>query len=245
MTKSLYLRCEPGEIAERVLLTGDPARVERIVSLMDAGEVITQNREFVVATGSVDGLRYTAISSGIGAPSAAIALEEAAQLGAKAVVRVGTMMGIGLPMGSFVLSSGAARFEGTSSAYLGMEFPAVPDWALAQALVECARGMGSRVLAGVTATYDAFYPQMAPALVGRGLPDLAFLRAARVIALDMETSLLYILSSRLNLAAAAFCLVTNNADPFEVIDAVARDQGEDALIRAVFGGLARWSEAND
>ena len=241
MTKSLYLRCEPGDIAERVLLTGDPGRVERIVSLMDDGETIAQNREFVVATGSVDGLRFTAISSGIGAPSAAIALEEAAQLGAKAVVRVGTMMGIGLPMGSFVLASGAARFEGTSSAYLGMEFPAVPDWRLAQALIECARATGSRVQAGVTATYDAFYPQMAPGLVGRGLPDLAVLRAARVVALDMETSLLYVLSSRLNLAAASFCLVTNNADPFEVIDADAREQGEVVLIRAIFGGLARWS----
>lgn len=245
MTKSLYLRCMPGDIAERVLLTGDPARVERIVSLMDEGEIIAQNREFVVATGTVDGLRFTAISSGIGAPSAAIAVEEAAQLGAKAIVRVGTMMGLGLPMGSFVLSSGAARFESTSSAYLGMEFPAVPDWTLAQALIDCARTIGSRVQAGVTATYDAFYPQMAPGLVGRGLPDLAMLRAARVIALDMETSLIYVLCARLNLAASSFCLVTNNADPFEVIDAAAREQGEDALIRAAFNGLVRWSASND
>ena len=241
MTKSLYLRCSPGDVAERVMLTGDPARVERIVSLMDSGAVVAQNREYIVATGSRAGERFTAISSGIGAPSAAIAIEELAQLGAKAVVRVGTMMGIGVPMGCFVLSTGAARFESTSSAYLGMEFPAVPDWSLGQALIDCARAAGSRVLAGVTATYDAFYPRMAPALVGRGLPDLSNLRAARVIALDMETSLVYVLSAHLKLAAASFCLVTNNADPFEVIDPDARDHGEDALIRAAFDGLARWS----
>ncbi|MBL8132253.1 MAG: hypothetical protein JNL42_10380 [Anaerolineae bacterium] len=241
MTKSLYLRCTPGDIAERVLLTGDPARIERIVGMMDGGQIIAQNREFLVASGSVKGLPFTAISSGIGAPSAAIAIEEAAQLGAKAVVRVGTMMGIGLPMGCFVLSSGAARFEGTSSAYLPAAFPAVPDWLLAQTLLEAGRAAGWETRAGITATYDAFYPSMAPALVGRGLPDLELLRSGQVIALDMETSLLYTLALRLGIAAASFCVVTNNADPFEIIDAGLREKTEEGLIHAVFDGLARWS----
>lgn len=240
MTKSLYLRCDPGQITERVLLTGDPARVERIVDLMDKGEIISQNREFLVASGTVDGVGFTAISSGIGAPSAAIAIEEAVQLGAKAILRVGTMMGIGLPMGCFVLSTGAARFEGTSPAYLPSAFPAVPDWTLSQALLEAARLAGEEIRAGVTATYDAFYPSMAPALVGRGLPDLELLRAGRVIALDMETALVYILGTRLGIATASFCLVTNNADPFEVIEAESRSRGEEALIRTAFAGLKRW-----
>lgn len=240
MTKSLYLRCEPGDIADRVLLTGDPARIERIVDMMD-GEMIARNREFLVATGSIGGVRYSAISSGIGAPSAAIAVEEAAQLGAKAFVRVGTMMGIGLPMGCFVLASGAARFEGTSSAYLPHAFPAVPDWALSQALLNASERAGADVRMGVTATYDAFYPSMAPALVGRGLPDLELLQSGRVIALDMETSLLFILGMRLNIAAASLCIVTNNADPFEVIDSEMRETGEKTLIQAVFEGLGKWS----
>lgn len=240
MTKSLYLRCEPGMIAERVLLTGDPARIDRIVALMN-GEIIARNREFLVANGSIGGVRFTAISSGIGAPSAAIAIEEAAHLGARAIVRIGTMMGIGLPMGCFVLSTGAARFEGTSPAYLPTAFPAVPDWGLTQALASAAQRAGADVRMGITATYDAFYPSMAPALVGRGLPDLDLLRAGRVIALDMETALLFILSTRLGAAAASFCIVTNNADPFEVIDADAREVGERALILATFDGLAHWS----
>lgn len=242
MTKSLYLRCEPGDIAERVLLTGDPARIERIVELTQ-GEIIARNREFLVAAGSIHGVRYSAISSGIGAPSAAIAIEEAAQLGAKALVRVGTMMGIGLPMGSFVLATGAARFEGTSAAYLPPAFPAVPDWALSQVLLAAGREAGADVRMGITATYDAFYPSMAPALVGRGLPDMALLQAGGVIALDMETALLFVLSMRLGVAAASFCIVTNNADPFAVIDADAREAGEEVLIRAAFDGLARWRPA--
>lgn len=241
MTKSLYLHCDSGQIAERVLLTGDPARVERIVDLMDEGEIISQNREFLVASGTVEDTPFTAISSGIGAPSAAIAIEEAVQLGAKAIVRVGTMMGIGLPMGCIVVSTGAARFEGTSSTYLPAPFPAVPDWTLSQALLEAARSAGEDVRAGITATYDAFYPSMAPALVGRGLPDLELLRDGRVIALDMETSLVYILGMRLGVATASFCLVTNNADPFEVIGAESRSRGEEALIRTTFAGLKGWS----
>jgi uridine phosphorylase len=241
MTRSLYLHCVPGDIAERVLLTGDPARVERIVRMMDDGRIIAHNREFLVASGRALGVPVTAISSGIGAPSAAIAIEEAAQLGAKAFVRVGTTMGIGLPMGCFVLSSGAARFEGTSHAYLSAAFPAVPNWMLAQTLLVSGRSAGWDVRAGITATYDAFYPSMAPALVGRGLPDLELLRSGQVIALDMETSLLYILALRLGAAAASFCVVTNNADPFEIIDPALRDKTEEGLIRTVFAGLASWS----
>lgn len=244
MTRSLYLHCVPGDIAERVLLTGDPARVERIVSMMDEGRIIAHNREFLVASGRALGVPVTAISSGIGAPSAAIAIEEAAQLGAKAFVRVGTTMGIGLPMGCFVLSSGAARFEGTSHVYLPAAFPAVPNWLLAQTLLESARSAGWDVRAGTTASYDAFYPSMAPALVGRGLPDLELLRSGQVIALDMETSLLYILALRLGVAAASFCVVTNNADPFEIIDPMLRDKTEEGLIRTVFDGLACWSSSS-
>lgn len=240
MTHSLYLHCEPGSIAERVLLTGDPARIDRIAEMMEGGRIIARNREFLVANGTVNGLPYTAISSGIGAPSAAIAIEEAAQLGAKAIVRVGTTMGIGLPMGMFVLSTGAARFEGTSAAYLNLAFPAVPNWTLAQLLMEQAHRNHHPARAGMTATYDAFYPSMAPALVGRGLPDMELLRSAGVIALDMETSLLHIMGSRLGLAAASFCLVTNNADPFTIIEANAREQGEIALIQTIFAALAQW-----
>jgi uridine phosphorylase len=241
MSRSLYLHCPPGSIAERVLMTGDPARIERIAGMMEGGQIIARNREFLVANGTVQGVPFTAISCGIGAPSAAIAIEEAAQLGAKAIVRVGTMMGIGLPMGMFVLSTGAARFEGTSPAYLGMPFPAVPDWTLSQHLLESARVSNHAARAGMTATYDAFYPSMAPALVGRGLPDIDLLQSAGVVALDMETSLLYILSARLRLASASLCLITNNADPFEIIDAAERDAGEVALIQTVFDGMAHWS----
>lgn len=224
------------------MLTGDPARVDRIAALLDDARMVAQNREFYVASGHFNGEKITAVSSGIGAPSAAIALEELSQLGTQAVVRLGTTMGVNIPLGSFILSTGAVRYEGTSSAYLPLEYPAVPNWALAQLIYHSSARAGLDIHAGLTATYDAFYPKMAPALVGRGLPDMEQLRQAQVLGLDMETSLLYVLGMRLGLAAASACVVTNSADPFSALDANAQHEAEMRLIRAVLEALVTWKE---
>ena len=163
--KSLYLRCTPDEIAPLVLLTGDPARVDRVAMLLNNGEVERKNREFNLATGMYNGARVTVVSGGIGAPSTAIAVHELVQLGAQAVVRVGTMMGVVAPLGSVILSTGSARFEGTSGRYLLLEFPALPDWTLTHVLAEAGRSAQFPVRLGLTASYDAFYRDMAPGLV--------------------------------------------------------------------------------
>jgi len=241
MTKSLYLKCEAGDIHERVLLTGDPGRVDRIAGMLDDARQVAQNREFYVVSGSWHGTPFSVVSSGIGAPSAAIALEELAQLGARAVVRVGTMMGVDLPMGSFVISTGAARFEGTSPAYLDLEFPAIPDWELTTHLLKIARTRQHDVRLGLTASFDAFYPRMAPTLVERKALDVDLFKRANVLALDMETSLLFIMGTALRLAAASMCLITNNAEPFAIIEPSARESGEDHLITTVLDGLSNWS----
>jgi uridine phosphorylase len=245
MSRTLYLRVERGEVGDYVLLTGDPARVDRIAAKLEQAAVIAHNREFYSVTGLHRGRRISAVSSGIGAPSAAIAVEELAQLGVRAVARVGTMMGVRAPLGSLVISTGAARFEGASAHYLPLEFPAVPDWALAQALCTAAKQTPLPLFTGMTATYDAFYPKMAPALVGRGQPDLDQLRAAGVLAMDMETSLLYVLASRLGIAAASLCLVTNEADPFTILDSEKRAINEDILIQTALAGLADWDDRHE
>ena len=241
MDRTLYLKCAPGDIAERVLLTGDPARVERIAAAMvNSRTRLAQSRVHHHDRLGRAAFRLTLVSSGIGAPSAAIALEELAQLGAKAVVRLGTTMGINLPMGALVLASGAVRLEGTSSQYVPLAYPAVPEWRLTRSLEAAALALQPNVAVGVVATVDAFYPKMAPALVGRGLPDLHEFRRAGVIALDMETSLVLTLGRVLGMAAASLCLVTNSADPFGVIEDGARESGEHALICAAFDGLLAW-----
>lgn len=242
MTQSLYLKCKPEDVGDVVLLTGDPARIERVGSLFESIDFTVQNREFCTITGTYKGLRCSGVSSGIGAPSAAIAVEELVDLGVKAIVRVGTTMGIDAPMGSYVISTGAVRYEGTSRDYLPLEYPAVPDWKLANYLCQNARSKDLDCYTGITATYDSFYPKMAPALVGRGLPDLDELRSAHVLALDMETSLLYIMGARLKLPVVSMCLVTNSADPFAILDSDKRDIGENLLIQTVLDGFVEWNK---
>lgn len=237
MSQTLYLKCDPGDVAERVLLTGDPARVERIAGFMDEVHFSRQNREYHITTGTYRGERFTAASAGIGAPSTAIALEEFKQLGVASVVRVGTMMGVHAPIGSYVIATGAARFEGTSASYLPAAYPATPTWDLVQALHASGQQHDLDLHMGITATYDAFYPQMAPALTGHGLPNLDELKRARVMATDMETAMVYVVGRVLGLAVASMCVVTVQADPFQAMEPEPRAEAEDNLIQAVLEGL--------
>lgn len=240
--QTLYLRCREGDVAPLVLLSGDPARVDRAAGILDQAREVSRNREFTVVTGSYRGAAVTVASGGIGAPSTGIAVHELAQVGAQAVVRIGTMMGVGAPMGAVVLSTGSARCEGTSSRYLPLDYPAIPDWALVQALAEAGRGRGLDVRLGMTATWDAFYPDMAPSLAGDGPLDLTIPRRAGVLAMDMEAALLFVLGSVLRLATAAMCLITVQAEPHTHMDPAQRAERDNLLVRAALDGLLAYGD---
>lgn len=240
MSKTLYLRCQTGEISDRVLLTGDPARVERIGQMLDAPQWIARNREFHTLTGHYRDQRITALSSGIGAPSAAIAIEELKTLGVRAVIRVGTTMGLQAPLGALVIATGAVRLEGTSAAYLPLPYPAIPDWTLSHVVEQVCRQRGLDFYLGLTATCDSFYTQMAPELVGRRLPDFDIFKQAGVLALDMETSLLYILGQTLKLTVTSVCAVTVQAEPFQALETDQRTRLEETLIHVALESLSAW-----
>jgi uridine phosphorylase len=238
--ETLYLKCRHGDIAPLVLLSGDPARVERAAELVQDVRHIRSNREYSVATGAHRGVLISMVSGGIGAPSTAIAIQELAQLGARVVVRVGTNMGVQAPLRSVVLSTGAARFEGTSNSYLPLAYPAIPDYALVQALAESGRRYDLDLRLGLTATYDAFYPDMAPSLAGQGTLDLKLPRRAGVLSMDMETSLVFTMGMALGLAVAAMCLVTVQAEPHTHLDHDVRADLELCLVQAALDGLAAF-----
>lgn len=244
MAKALYLKCEADEIGEHILLTGDPARVHRIGEYLTDAKLISQNREFWVLTGTYKGLTVSAVSAGIGAPSAAIAIEELTHMGARSVIRVGTMMGVKAPIGAFVISAGAARYEGTSSAYLPLPYPAIPDWHLANQLLATGQHAKLDMQIGITATYDSFYTDMAPSLMNRGALDVDSLAQHGVLAIDMETALLYTLGIRLRIATASICLVTNSAEPFAIIEDEARATGEGQMIQTTLDGIEAWSRTH-
>jgi uridine phosphorylase len=242
MTKTLYLKCLPKDVGSLVLLSGDPARVDRIALQLERARQIVRNREFAVATGRYRGQTISAVSAGIGAPSTAIALEELATLGIHTVVRVGTMMGLSAPLGTIIVPTGAARFEGTSRRYLPLEYPALPDWSLTHTLANAATDAGLPVRLGPTATFDAFYLDMAPSLVqhaaiGTAL-DLSTAQRAGILSFDMETSLIFTAGAALGLTTATICLVTvMAADPATFLDTEARASLEDRVVAAALDGL--------
>jgi uridine phosphorylase len=239
--KTLYLKCTQGEVAPRVLLTGDPSRVARLAALLDDTAEIANNREYAVATGTFQNTPVSVVSAGIGAPSTAIAMHELAQLGVRTIVRVGTMMGIHAPLESVVIPTGAARYEGTSIHYLPLAYPAVPDWRLVQSLADAGRAVGVDVRLGLTATYDAFYVDMAPNLIDQNPPDLTLARRAGVLSMDMESSLVFVLGTMLGLAAAAMCLVTVQAEPHVHLDLDLRADCEQRMLRAALAGLVAYN----
>ena len=154
-----------GDVGRYVILPGDPGRCEKIAALFDNAHFVAQNREYTIYTGTLLGEKVSVCSTGIGGPSAAIAMEELHNIGADTFIRVGTCGGIDLDVrsGDVVVATGAIRFEHTSREYAPIEYPAVANFEVTTALVEASRALGKRTQVGVVQCKDAFYGQHSPA----------------------------------------------------------------------------------
>ncbi len=163
--KQFHIACARGDVGRYVILPGDPGRCERIAAYFDEPCHVTSNREYTTYTGTLLGEKVSVCSTGIGGPSAVIALEELVAIGADTFIRVGTCGGIKLEVQSddVVIATGAIRHEGASREYAPIEFPAVADFGVTTALVEAAKARGSRWHAGVVQCKDSFYGQHDPA----------------------------------------------------------------------------------
>ncbi len=159
-----HIHCGPGDVGRYCILPGDPGRCEAIAAYFEHPVQVSYHREFNLYTGTLLGEKVSVCSTGIGGPSAAIAMEELAAVGADTFVRTGTCGGIALKVRSddLVIATGAVRFEGTSREYAPIEFPAVPDYAVLTALVDAAKAMGTPWHAGVVQCKDSFYGQHSP-----------------------------------------------------------------------------------
>ena len=162
--EQFHIRCKEGDVGKYCLLPGDPGRCEAIAAYFDDPVHVGMNREYNIYTGYLLGEKVSVCSTGIGGPSAAIAMEELAAIGADTFIRVGTCGGIDLNVlpGDVVVATGAIRFEHTSLEYAPLEFPAVSDFEIAMALKAAARDLGYRVHTGVVQCKDSFYGQHAP-----------------------------------------------------------------------------------
>ena len=165
LAKQFHIACAQGDIGRYCILPGDPGRVPAIAALFDDAKQIAYNREFNVWTGTLLGEKVTACSTGIGGPSASIAMEELHKCGADTFIRTGTCGGIALDVqsGDVVVATGAIRYEHTSREYAPIEFPAVADFQVTNALVEAAKKLGFPLHTGIVQCKDSFYGQHDPA----------------------------------------------------------------------------------
>ena len=159
-----HIGVRTGEVGKYVIMPGDPKRCEKIAKHFDNAILVADNREFITYTGYLDGVKVSVTSTGIGGPSAAIAMEELVKAGADTFIRVGTCGGMDLDVqsGDVVIATGAIRMEGTSKEYAPIEFPAVADLSVANALAASAGKLGYRCHTGVVECKDSFYGQHEP-----------------------------------------------------------------------------------
>ena len=164
LDKQFHIHCVEGDVGRYCLLPGDPGRCESIAKLFDNPVHVAQNREYNIYTGKLLGETVSVCSTGIGGPSAAIAMEELVKCGVKTFIRTGTCGGIDLPVrsGDIVVATAAIRSEHTSREYAPIEFPAVADLDVTNCLVQATRDLGYPLHTGVVQCKDSFYGQHSP-----------------------------------------------------------------------------------
>ena len=167
--RQFHIRTTPDEIGRYVILPGDPGRVPKIAAYLDDAVQVAQNREYNVYTGTLCGEKVTVCSTGIGGPSASIAVEELIKCGADTFIRIGTSGGIDLKVwgGDLIVASSAIRAEGTSYEYLPKGYPAAADFDVVKALADAAAELssdenGKRYHVGVVHSKDSFYGEVEP-----------------------------------------------------------------------------------
>lgn len=213
--KQYHINVAAGEIGKYCILPGDPGRCEKIAAYFDEPVFVSQNREYCIWNGKLCGEAVTVCSTGIGGPSAAIAMEELAACGAHTFIRVGTCGGIDLSVkaGDVVIASGAIRQDGTSREYAPIEFPAVSDPEVMIALRNAAKSMNVRNHTGVVQAKDSFYGQHSPSRMPTSSDLLAKWEAWKrlgTLASEMESGTLFTVASHLRVrCGSVFSVVWN------------------------------------
>ena len=206
-----------GDVGEYVILPGDPKRCAKIAAHFDDPVLVADSREYVTYTGTIDGVKVSVTSTGIGGPSAAIAIDELAKCGADTFIRVGTCGGMQEEImgGDIVIANGAIRMEGTSREFAPIEYPAVPDVNVMNALIDAAKKQNIRHHVGVVQCKDSFYGQHAPQImpVSYELEQKweAWKRMG-CLASEMESAALFIAGSFLRVRVGSCFLVVANQE---------------------------------
>ena len=215
LEKMMHIHCRPGDVGRYCILPGDPGRVESIAAYFDDAKQVAYHREYNVWTGYLLGEKVSVCSTGIGGPSASIAVEELHKCGADTFIRTGTCGGIDLNVqsGDIVVATGAIRFDHTSLEYAPIEFPAVPDLGITNCLVKATKDLGLPLHTGVVQNKDSFYGQHCPEkspVYYELLQKWESWKRLGVKASEMESAALFVVASALGVrCGSCFHVVWN------------------------------------
>ncbi|ERH05874.1 MAG: uridine phosphorylase [Halonotius sp. J07HN4] len=248
--RQYHLEVTADEVADSVLLPGNPERVTKVTDVWDTATEVASHREYRTATGQYQETPISVTSTGVGGPSMGIAVEELARVGAETLIRVGSCGTVRshIAVGDLVITSGAMRGEGTSKEYIDESYPASADYEVIAALVAAAERLGHDYHIGVTLSTDSFYAgQGRPGVEGYEAPgsdDLVkTLKSANVANIEMEAATLLTLGNLYGLRAGAVCAVYANRETGEFVTAGARDAAETASLAVVL--LAKMDATTD
>jgi len=218
--KKYHIGLSREDVGDYLLAPGDPFRTPLIAKHIDGAKEVAFSREYRTFTGTVDGVKVSAMSTGMGGPSVAIGIEELHELGVHTILRVGTCGALqpGVKMGDLVIAQAAVRSEGTSDGYVPREYPAVASLEMTNALVEACEAAHVPYHVGLMRSVDALYSDLVPAQMPRpGLQaELDMWTKAGVIGNDMEASTLYVVSRIRGMRAGTICLVVDEVGAGEI-----------------------------
>jgi uridine phosphorylase len=246
--RQYHIGLAPGELAEYILLPGDPDRAARIATRFDSVEVERRNREFASVTGTFKGQRVSVLSTGIGTDNVEIVVAEVLAIVERPTfIRVGSCGALQpeIQLGDVVISSGAVRLEATTGFFVHEGYPAVADYEATIALVEAAHRLGVRAHVGITATAPGFFgPQGRPIpQLPIRYPDLAEeLAREQVLNFEMEASALMVLAGLARCRAGVVCAVFAQRVTGEFVAGEAKQQAEDACVDTGLEALAILAE---
>lgn len=217
VNKQYHIQVAKGEVGRYVILPGDPKRCVKIAQYFDNPVLIADNREYITYTGTLDGVKVSVTSTGIGGPSASIAMEELYRCGADTFVRIGTCGGMQteIKSGDIVIATAAVRMEGTSREYAPIEYPAVANLDVTNALVEAAKEKGVIYHTGVVQSKDSFYGQHEPEAMPASYELINKWEAWKrmgCLASEMESAALFIVAGKLRARMGSCLLVLANQE---------------------------------
>lgn len=221
--KLYHIHCKPGDVGRYVLLPGDPFRTDLIAGYFDDARLVAHNREHKTWTGTLNGVKVSVTSTGMGCPSAAIAVEELIKCGADTFIRVGTAGRVCDKAYDEtldgVINTAAVRDEGTTIHYIPIEYPAVADRHVVDALARAAKKLGYNFAEGITQSKDSFYGQHEPEAMpaeGRLKERWEAWRRGNVMSSEMESAAIFVISSIRGCRASSIMAYTDMRKTVEV-----------------------------